>query len=113
VQQLEERRGVKPSEIDAVLFSHAHWSVAVFMQLTTGIIVDPSPRSFPMQKDTLGQEPSPTVHQGTRQILNHDGTDIYSTQSTELKTSWNMKELGQDLDPLRKRLIFLETSHYG
>jgi len=23
--QLEQRRGVKASEIDAVLFSHAHW----------------------------------------------------------------------------------------
>jgi hypothetical protein len=31
VTQLKERRGVKPDEIDSVLFSHAHWYLDAYI----------------------------------------------------------------------------------
>lgn len=68
--QLGNRRGVKGSEIDFVLFSHAHWYFfQIFFMFTEGSL-SKFKKMFQMRIDILDQEQLNIVHLATPPIQN-------------------------------------------
>lgn len=109
-----QRRGVKGSEIDAVLFSHAHWyAQSKVRNLFTGTIVAQLPRCSPMRMDTLDLEQWKTVPLAIHLILSQPGTATSSTQNTKQRSSPNTPVPGKNSVPSKRHTISSATGPFG